>query len=64
MNAKTIGWTLALDQSEKNPLNAERNNSTCLDERDGSLGDMQKGPEKMEISIHRFQEIYCTKQPR
>jgi hypothetical protein len=64
MNAKTIGWTLVSDQSKKDSLNSERVNSTYLDGHNEPLGDTQKRLEKMETSIHRFQEIYCIKQPR
>jgi len=64
MNTETIEWTLATDQPKKNPLNFERDNSTYLGGHDDPLGGMQKGLEKMGSSIHRFQEIYCIKQPR
>lgn len=64
MSTRTIGWTLALDQPKKDPLNSERENSIYLRGYDEPLGDTQERLEEMGTSIHRFQEIYCVKQPR
>jgi len=61
---KTFRSTFIPDQSRKNPLHSERNNSTYLGGHDEPLGSVQKWFEKMETSIHHFQEMYCTKQPR